>query len=161
MGAHYTFDYRDADVVDKIKAVIPPEKHLKHAFDCVGVDITLLENAVEEGGSIILALPPSRPSPRHHAEMAIAGAIHDLETFKSPDFKFHEGVEPKDSAGAARLSKLLAWTIEHAGTLYQPARVRRLGGKGMYDAFECFDLMRQNKVSAEKVVWRMSETPGL
>ncbi|KAK6064901.1 hypothetical protein SCUP234_12810 [Seiridium cupressi] len=161
LGAHYAFDYRSPDVIDKIKAAVPSTKHLMHAYDCVGTDIAILENAVEDGGSIILALPPTRPSPRHHTEMAIAGTIHDLETFKAPEFKFHEGIEPKDSAGAARLGKLMTWTTEQAGKLYQPARVRRLGGKGMYDAFECFDLMRQNKLSAEKVVWRMSETPGL
>ncbi|KAH7091697.1 hypothetical protein FB567DRAFT_617346 [Paraphoma chrysanthemicola] len=161
LGADHAFDYRDKDVIEMIKAVIPPEKHLKHAFDCVGTDIELLESTVEAGGSLVLALPPVRPSPNHHAEMAIAGTIHDLESFRAPEFKFHEDVEPKDSDGAITLQKLMTWTFEQVGKAYKPPKVRRLSGKGMYDAFECFALMRENKISAEKVVWRMSETPDL
>ncbi|KAI1611229.1 hypothetical protein EDD36DRAFT_497140 [Exophiala viscosa] len=160
LGADHVFNYRDEDVVSKIKSVIPPGKTLSHAYDCVGVDITPLEEAVAPGGSIILALPPTRSSPHHHAEMAIAGIIQDLETFKTEDFKFHEG-EPHDSKGALRLRAIMAWTMEHVGKEYKPARVRHLSGKGMYDAFEAFELMRANKINAEKVVWRMSETPGL
>ncbi|KAK7883690.1 hypothetical protein LTR67_010979 [Exophiala xenobiotica] len=160
LGAHHVFDYRDEDVVSKIKSVIPPGKSLLHAYDCVGVDIAPLEEAVDPGGSIILALPPTRSSPNHHAEMAIAGVIQDLESFKTEEFRFHGG-EPHDHRGALRLRALMAWTMEHVGKEYKPARVRHLSGKGMYDAFEAFELMRANKVNAEKVVWRMSETPGL
>ncbi|KIV84433.1 hypothetical protein PV11_00213 [Exophiala sideris] len=160
LGAHYVFDYRDEDVVAKIKSVIPPGKSSLHAYDCVGVNIAPLEDAVAPGGSIILALPSTRSSPNHHVEMAIAGIIHDLETLKAEEFSFHGG-EPHDHKGALRLSALMAWKMEHVGKKYKPARVRHLSGQGMYDAFEAFELMRANKINAEKVVWRMSGTPGL
>lgn len=161
LGADFTFDYQDENVTGKIRGVIPQGRHLRHAFDCVGIDIKILEELVEEGGTIALALPPTRLSPRHHVEMAIAGTIHDLESFNAPEFKFHDGKEPRDSRGAVTLRSIMAWTMGQVGRKYQPARVRRLSGKGMYDAFEAFELMRAKKISAEKVVWRMSETPGL
>lgn len=161
LGADYIFDYRDEAVVRKIKAAVPEGKHLRHAFDCVGIDISPLEEAVEPQGTIVLALPPTRPSPQHHAEMVMAGVIHDLEDYKAEGFKFHEGKEPRDTSAGKTLRLLMEWTLNQAGKKYQPGKVKRLSGKGMYDAFEAFELMRVNGISAEKVVWRISETPGL
>jgi hypothetical protein len=127
----------------------------------VGVDVEILEEAVASGGTIITALPPTKFSPNHHVEMAVAGNIHDLESFKTDDFKFHGGNEPRDSKGGSTLKAVMAWTIAEAGRKYLPAKVRKLGGRGMYDALKAFQLMKANKISAEKVVWRMAETPGL
>lgn len=119
-----------------------------------------MEEAVAAGGTIILPLPPTAPSPKHHTDMAFAGIIHDLESFKI-DFKFPNGLTSRDHEGSLRLRALMTWTLEHVGKEYKPSRPRYLSGKGMYDAFEAFELMRANKINAEKVVWRMSETPGL
>jgi hypothetical protein len=47
------------------------------------------------------------------------------------------------------------------GRKYQPPRVRRLNGRGMYDALEAFLLMKRNGISGEKVVYWMEETPEL
>lgn len=161
LGADVTLDYRESDLARKIKAAIPTAKNLMHAFDCVGVEPLLFEEVVDEGGTLALALPPTRQYTKHHAEMAITGCIHDLETFKTPHFKFHEGNEPRDSPGAKRLRDLMDWTMKEVGRRYQPPNVRRLSGKGMYDAFEAFELLRANQISAEKVVWKMANTPGL
>jgi len=161
LGADFTFDYKDKDVVAKIQKSIPDCKHLRHAMDCVGVDIAPLEAVVEEGGSISLALPPTGPSSKHHVEMVIAGVIHDLEEFQAPGFKFHGGIEPRDTHGGKTLSKLMTWTLAEVGKKYQLPKVRHMSGKGMYDALEAYDAMRANKISGEKVVWRMAETPGL
>lgn len=145
-----------------IRAVVPPGKRLTHAFDCVGVDISAMENVVEQGGSIALALPPTRPSSNHHVEMAVAGHIHKLQSYKTDDFEFHGEKEPQDSAAGQRIRDLMTWLMEDPiARGYKPGRVKKLSGKGMYDAFEAFQLMREKKLSAEKVVWRMSETPGL
>jgi hypothetical protein len=145
-----------------IRGAVPPGKHLARAFDCVGVDISVMENLVEQGGSIALALPPTRPSLNHHVDMAIAGHVHDLQSYKTDDFEFHGGRAPQDSAGGRKIRTLMAWLMEDPiARGYKPGIVKRLSGKGMYDAFEAFQLMRAKKLSAQKVVWRMSETPGL
>lgn len=147
--------------MDKIRNAIPNNKTLRHAFACVDLDIAPIETVVEEGGSISLALPPTRPSPKHHAEMVTAGIIHDQENFNAPGFNFVGGVEPRDTAGGKTLSDLMVWTLGEAGKKYQLPRVRRLSGRGLYDALEAYELMRKNEISAEKVVWRMEETPAL
>ncbi|GAB7353824.1 hypothetical protein MBLNU459_g4197t1 [Dothideomycetes sp. NU459] len=135
LGADFAFDYRDKDVVRKIKEVVPQDKHLKHALDCVGVDLGVLEDVVESGGTISLVLPPSRSSPKYHVEMVVAGVIHDLEAFDALGFKFHDDKEPRDTKGAKRLRALLAWTMDEVGKKYQTPRVKRLGGKGLRDGF--------------------------
>lgn len=132
-----------------------------HALDCVGVDIQILESLVEPGGTISLALPPTRESPNHHVEMAVAGIIHDLENWEFSQFRFVDGIEPRDSTGAARLRQLMDWALKEIGNRYRPPKVRKLSGKGLYDALEAFPLMKAGKISGEKVVWRMAETPGL
>ncbi|KAJ5205443.1 hypothetical protein N7472_001891 [Penicillium cf. griseofulvum] len=161
LGGDIVLGYKDENVVERIKEAIPGSKKLKHGFNCVGASVELLEDVIDQGGSIILSLPPTAQCPDHHVEMAIAGTVHDLETFKVPGFKFHQGVEPRDSHGAEVLRSIMHWTLKEIGVWYQPPRVRTLGGRGMYDAFEAFALMRENRISGEKVVWRMSETPGL
>jgi hypothetical protein len=60
----------------------------------------------------------------------------------------------------------MAWTMKElrkdvGGRKYQPPRVRRLNGRGMYDALEAFLLMKGNGISGEKVVYWMEETPEL
>ena len=93
--------------------------------------------------------------------MAVAGIIHDLQDWEFSQFKFVDGVEPRDSKGAVRLRQLMDWTLKEIGNKYQPPKVRKLSGKGLYDALEAFPLMKAGKISGEKVVWRMAETPGL
>ncbi|KAJ5365738.1 hypothetical protein N7517_008624 [Penicillium concentricum] len=159
--ADIVLDYKDENIVERIKEAIPGSKKLQHGFNCVGASVELLEDVIDQGGSIILSLPPTAQCPGHHVEMAIAGTVHNLETFRVPEFKFHRGVEPRDSHGAEVLRSIMHWTLKEIGVRYQLPRVRTLGGRGMYDAFEAFALMRENRISGEKVVWRMSETPGL
>ena len=60
----------------------------------------------------------------------------------------------------------MAWTMKElrkdvGGRKYQPPRVRRLNGRGMYDALEAFLLMKGKGISGEKVVYWMEETPEL
>jgi hypothetical protein len=161
LGADFCFDYKDKNVTKKIQETIPSGKQLKHALDCVGVDIAPIEAAVVEGGSICLVLPPTKQSPNHHVEMVVAGVIHDLDNFDSPGFKFVDGKEPRDSQGGRTLNQLMKWTLSEAGKKYQVPKVRKMSGKGMYDAFEAFEAMKSNQISGEKVVWRMADTPGL
>ncbi|KAL3484345.1 hypothetical protein BJX62DRAFT_244033 [Aspergillus germanicus] len=89
LGADVLFDYRDKEIVNKLKGTVSGVK-LQLAFKCVGASTEVLEQVVEPGGSIILALPPTSQSSTHHVEMAIAGTVHDLESFRAPDFKFHK-----------------------------------------------------------------------
>jgi len=156
------FDYRDPEVEDKIKDV---SKETTHTFTCVGVDervLRILESLTQKGGNIILALPPIRDTPNHHSEMCVAGTIMELESFEMPSFKFHGGHEPPTSSeGARRLKGLMKWALEEAGEKYTLPRVRRLSRRGLFDALEAIELMKAGKISGEKVVYRMEETPDI
>jgi hypothetical protein len=160
------FDYRDTEVELKIKSALSQHgKPLKYSYDCVGADdsvLDILEKTVEQGGDIILALPPIREMPRHHSEMAVAGTVCNLTSFEMPSFKFIGGVDPPtDVAGAVRLQEIIRWALNEAGRKYIPPKVRRLSGKGLFDALEAFELMKAGKISGEKVVYRISETPDI
>jgi NADPH:quinone reductase-like Zn-dependent oxidoreductase len=162
LGADFVFDYRDPKVEDKVKGV---SKEITHTFTCVGVDemvLGILERLTQRGGNIILALPPIRDTPNHHSEMCVAGTIMELESFEMPSFKFHGGHEPPTSSeGAKRLQGLMRWALEEAGKKYSLPRVRRLSRRGLFDAFEAIELMKAGKISGEKVVYRMDETPEI
>jgi hypothetical protein len=122
----------------------------------------VLERTVETGGSIILALPALRETPHHHSEMAVAGTVCNLKSFEMPSFKFLGGTDPPtDSAGAARLQSIIRWALDEVERGYTPPKVRRLSGKGLFDALEAFKLMKAGKISGEKVVYRMAETPDI
>jgi NADPH:quinone reductase-like Zn-dependent oxidoreductase len=162
LGADFVFDYRDTAVAQKIKSALG-DKPLKHAFDCVGADETVLkvfETVIQKGGSVALALPPTRPLIDYHCAFVIAGVVHDLGDFEMPSFKFAAAVI-RDTEGANRLKSCVRWALDEAGHRYTPPKVRKLSGKGLHDALEAFDLMKAGKISGEKVVYRMAETPGL
>lgn len=62
---------------------------------------------------------------------------------------------------AEKLQSVVQWALDNAGGKYIPPRVRRLRGRGLYDALEAFELMRRGEISGEKVVYKMSETPEI
>ena len=162
LGADSVFDYRDPEVESKIKSV---SQCITDTFTCVGVDekvLQILERLTQKGGNIILALPPIRDTPNHHSEMCVAGTIFDIDSFEMPSFKFHGGSEPPASTqGAKRLQDLMRWALTEVGGKYKLSRVRRLSRRGLFDALEAIDLMKAGKISGEKVVYRMDETPDI
>jgi NADPH:quinone reductase-like Zn-dependent oxidoreductase len=164
LGADFVFDYRDPEIVSKIRESLE-DQTLPHAFDAVGSDdstLRLLESLVSPGGDIILALPPTRLFPNHHCEMCIAGTINNLQACDMPQFKFHEGKEPpKFDEGAGKLQKLMRWALDGAGTEYVVPKVRRLGSRGMEDALRGFEMMRKGEIRGEKIVYRVRDTPGI
>jgi NADPH:quinone reductase-like Zn-dependent oxidoreductase len=165
LGADSVLDYKDPSIEAQIRACIPPGKSLKHAFDCAGAHPEAFKSVVEPGGSIVLALANRGDYLDHRVERAIGGYIHILGASDAATFSYKHGTEREKKAG--RISReLMAWTMielrkEVGERKYQTPRVRRLSGRGMYDALEAFQLMKSNKISGEKVVYWMEETPEL
>jgi NADPH:quinone reductase-like Zn-dependent oxidoreductase len=163
LGADFVLDYKDPSIEAQIRACIPPDKPLRHAFDCAGAYPEAFKSLVEPGGSVVLALANRGDYPDHRVERAIGGYIHMLGAFDAATFSYKPGTEREKKAG--RIAReLMAWTMkelrkEVGERQYQPPRVRRLSGKGMYDALEAFRLMKKNEISGEKVVYWMEETP--
>lgn len=59
MGADYVFDYRDPDVVDKIKSQVP---NIGHVFDCIGTGTssTQASQAVRAEGGLLCTVRPGK-----------------------------------------------------------------------------------------------------
>jgi hypothetical protein len=165
LGADFVLDYQDPDIEAQIRACIPVGKSLKQAFDCAGAEPAVFKSVVEPGGSIALVLATRGVWPDHRIERAIGGYIHMLGRFDAATFSYQPGTEKEEKAG--RIAReVLAWTMKELGKdvgvrKYQPPRVRRLSGKGLYDVMEAIDLMKSNEIHAEKVVYWMDETPEL
>lgn len=67
LGADEVFDYKDAEVIEKIKASAGTKGGLKHAVDCVGEGGTVQKVATalgEQGGTISVVLPQKEGSGR-------------------------------------------------------------------------------------------------
>lgn len=156
-------DYKDPSIEAQIRSCILPGKSLKHAFDCAGVEPEVFKSVVEPGGSIVIVLAKRHEYPSHRVERAIGGYIHMLGVFDAATFSYKPGTGREEKAG--RIAReLMAWTMaelrkDESERKYQTPRVRKLSGKGMYDALETFQLMKSNQISGEKVVYWMEETP--
>ena len=158
-------DYKDLSIEAQIRACLPPEKVLRHAFDCAGAYPEAFKSVVKPGGSIVLALANRGDYPDHRVERAIGGYIHMLGAFDAAIFSYKPGTEREKKSGRIA-RKLMAWTMmelrkEVGERKYQTPRLRRLSGRGMYGALEAFQLMKSNKISGEKVVYWMEEKPEL
>jgi hypothetical protein len=165
LGADFVLDYKDPSIEAQIRSCIPPGKSLKHAFDCAGVEPEVFKSVVEPGGSIVIVLAKRHDYPDHRVERAIGGYIHMLGAFDAATFSYKPGSAHQEKAG--RIARnLMAWTMtelrkDEKERKYQPPRVRKLSGRGMHDALEAFQLMKSNKISGEKIVYWMEETPEL
>jgi hypothetical protein len=165
LGEDFVLDYKDPSIEAQIRAGLPPGKVLRHAFDCAGAYPEAFKSVIEPEGSILLVLANRDNSPDHRVERAIGGYMHMLGAFDAASFSYKSGTEREKKAGSIA-RELMAWTMKElrkdvSERKYQPPRVRRLGGKGMYDALEAFRVMKRNGISGERVVYWMEETPEL
>ena len=59
MGATHVFDYRDPDVVDKIKSNVP---NISHVFDCIGSSTSSIQasKTVKADGGTLCTVRPGK-----------------------------------------------------------------------------------------------------
>jgi NADPH:quinone reductase-like Zn-dependent oxidoreductase len=162
LGADIVFDYKDPSIAKSLKTAVG-NKELRHIFDCVGVDpatLDILESLLSPSGKFLSSVPPSR-TPKHNYAMCAAGIIHELSDFNLPGSRLNTMLGKPNPDAAKKLQTVVQWALDNVGGKYIPPRVRKLSGRGLYDALEAFELMRGGKISGEKVVYRMSETPEI
>src|SRR5579862_165686 len=162
LGADVVLDYHDSDLSPRLKSACPTP--IRHAFAAVRLDkasLDLLEATVSPGGSIVSALSLHRPLPNHITNFAVAGVIHELDDWGLPDSHLGKLTVTVNSEGARKIRQVIEWALAEAGKDYCPSKIRKLSGKGLYDALEAFDLMKKGKISGEKVVYWMADTPEL
>ncbi|EJT98743.1 GroES-like protein [Dacryopinax primogenitus] len=140
LGAAKVLDYHDADIVDQIRAVTP---NLRYAFD-----------AICDNGSTAAMLPSLSHS---NPEAAI---INDIKDPVPSNVKIHRvgvGAVYREEKAEERARLLELWDV-----LMKESKIKPLPVKIMPDGLNSidagFDLMRQGKVSGQKIVYHPWQT---
>ncbi|KAI0050805.1 dehydrogenase [Auriscalpium vulgare] len=154
-GADEFFDYKDPQVSQKIKAATGGK--LKHAVDTIseaGSGTIIAEAFGEEGGHIGQILIYSSPQENVTVKFTLA---YDLlgEDFETPrPFK----ATPEYREHSEKVIKLLAEILALGKVKPMPKLILP---KGLASVQEGFDYMTSGKVSAQKITYRIADTPGL
>ncbi len=156
LGADVCFDYKDPDVVSKIKQAA--KDRLPYAFDCISENASIRKVCAVltgENSQVVTVLPiPPNEIPTNVKERSILMYTifgREIELFN----KVYK-VTPQDKEFAEKFYKLLSNVLLPRGLL-KPNRVTKIPG-GFNRVEEGFKRMMENKVAAEKLVYTVAET---
>ncbi|KAI0260230.1 zinc-binding oxidoreductase ToxD [Gloeopeniophorella convolvens] len=155
LGADDVFDYRDPDVSVKIKALT--NGNLSLAVDTIseGNSSKLVSDALSDDGGFVAALLPC-VSPREN----VIYSYSLIFTMLGKSFKFptpHETSDrDRDRALALRYSKLLSQVLLLGRIKPIPSLVLP---RGLASVEEGLSMLKDGKISAQKVVIRIADTP--
>ncbi|KIJ47905.1 hypothetical protein M422DRAFT_205804 [Sphaerobolus stellatus SS14] len=142
-GADHVFDYNDSDVVEKIRAAAG--NNLSRVYDSISENGSI-ENAVKSitapSGRVAVILPPKPDASTSTVKVIQTGAI---KASQNPDI---------GKAVYGLLEAALAKGI------FVTNKVKVIPN-GLLGVNAGFELGRTHKVSGEKLVYRIAETPGL
>ena len=159
-GADVVVDYRQGQAKAQILEALKGEK-LKYAFDAVSENGTTnqLASLIDKdtkGAIIVLVLYPSEDLPSHieYPQTSVFSCYGEEQKFGTRILP----ASPEDKAFATKFfEKLEEWLEE--GKI-KPNKITVVPN-GLAGVPEGFRRMREKEVSGEKLVFRISETPGL
>ncbi|KAK2012522.1 zinc-binding dehydrogenase [Colletotrichum eremochloae] len=158
LGADVTIDYRDAHWVDLLKAAAGHK--LRHAFDTISeVDTTkAVVQAVQPGGHVICILPRKADevgAPEGvRVESTLAYTVFGRHvTYGGAPFDNIDGPKPEDKAFWEKYLAILPKWLEEGKI--KPNPQKELGG--LEDIPKGFELQAKGGVSAQKLVYRISQ----
>jgi NADPH:quinone reductase-like Zn-dependent oxidoreductase len=125
LGATHCFDYKDDNVVQKVKAVLQASRGPIWGLDAAGApdSQTLLANALSSHNDIHLASVLLQTDERFQVTLA---ARHIDVSFDLPDGQSLFFAAHPDEAD--RMWKALAWVVKHYGAEFRPLPVRIFEG---------------------------------
>ncbi|KZV63567.1 dehydrogenase [Peniophora sp. CONT] len=152
-GAHATFDYRDLSVSDKIKAAS-------------GGKIRVAIDTISEQGSVKIIAPALSPEggkiatilPYNEEDIASLGLNMTHQLSSAYDLNEDRPDAPSRLADAAKYCKLATQLLAEGKIKPTPIRVWEKGLQGINNAMQ---YMIDGKVSGEKIIFRIADTPGL
>ncbi|THV06348.1 GroES-like protein [Dendrothele bispora CBS 962.96] len=152
LGADEVFDYRDPEVTKKIRA--SANGKLKHAVDCISEGSTpqlISDSLSPEGGTVSAILEYETVRPEVKVVFSLGYYL-----FGKPlgDFTPTTGMTDFGTTSSKLISKLLA-----EGKIV-PAPLK-IYPNGLADVPEGLEFMKSGKVSGEKIVYRIADTPGV
>jgi len=159
-GADVVVDYRQGQTKAQILDALGGEK-LKYAIDAVSENGTTLQLASlidkdTKGAIIVLVLYPSEELPSHieYPQTSVFSCYGEEQKFGTRTIP----ASPEDKAFAIKFfDKIEEWLKE--GKI-KPNKITVVPN-GLAGVPEGFRRMREKEVSGEKLVYRISETPGL
>lgn len=155
LGADAAFDYDDPEAPKKIREYT--EDKLSYAFDCISSDSTaeFCAKAIGSAGGKYSQLLSAKVTSRK--DVTSYGTLAYTTTGEySVKFGKELPASPTDFKFATDFWALSEQLLKEGKIKAHPVDVRPGGLKGLLDGL---DLLRKNKVSGKKVVYRVAETP--
>ncbi|THV06350.1 dehydrogenase [Dendrothele bispora CBS 962.96] len=152
LGADEVFDYRDPEVAKKIRTLT--NEKLKHAVDCISEGSTpqlISDSLSPEGGTISAILKYDTVRPEVKVVFSLAYYL-----FGKPFGNFTPTTEMTEFA--TKSSKLISKLLAEGKIVPAPLKIYP---KGLADVPEGLEFMKSGKVSGEKIVYRVADTPGV
>ncbi|KAK0471381.1 dehydrogenase [Armillaria novae-zelandiae] len=155
LGADAVFDYRDPGVSSKIKEFTSDE--LSEAIDCVSTKDTIIQveqSLGKNGGHIATVMPVSVTRPDVTCEFMLVYTLLG----RVIDFKpaYHYPVIPKHVHAGERFGKTMSELLVTGNLRPNPLKIVP---NGLTDVQQWIEYHEQGKLSAEKIVYRISDTP--
>jgi len=156
LGADVVFDYRDPELVQKVKATTGDS--LKEALDAISVkDSQILSAHVigPSGGKVVVLTGPS-PDAKIRDEVEVMHTL--IYTALGRAFTLggnHRPVSEEDTAHMASFLRKLPALVKEGKVKPNPIKLWKGGLTAIPDGLQ---YMREGKVSAEKIVYRVEET---
>ncbi|KZT12690.1 GroES-like protein [Laetiporus sulphureus 93-53] len=155
LGADEVFDYADSFTFRKI--ISATSGRLKYAIDCTSEGTTPYQVSMslsEEGGTIATLLPYTSRRQGVKTEFILAYTILG----KTVEIPFHIPAYPEHYRNAVKYSKLISTLL--AKSVLKPCTIR-VFPHGLESVHDGFEYMKAGKVHAEKLIYRIADTPGL
>ncbi|VDB90623.1 unnamed protein product [Peniophora sp. CBMAI 1063] len=152
-GADETFDRNDPEASNKIKTA--SDGKIQVAVDTISEhdSVKTIVNALSsEGGKVATILPYA------DKDRAVLGSKYTAEFSLAYDLIVDRPNAPSRLGDAAGYAKLATQLLASGKVKPTPIRVWEKGLEGVDDAME---YMKAGKVSGEKIIFRIADTPGL
>jgi NADPH:quinone reductase-like Zn-dependent oxidoreductase len=154
LGADAVFDYKDPQSPAEIRK--QTDNKLKLAFDCISVEASakFVEGAIStEGGdhSTLLSIKTERENINSRLTLGYTAVG---EAFKFGDIPFP--AKPEDRAFAEKWIAIAEPILAQGKIKVHKPNVGKDGLKGVLEGLQ---LLKEDKVSGEKLVYNVSETP--
>ncbi|EMD39360.1 hypothetical protein CERSUDRAFT_112991 [Gelatoporia subvermispora B] len=156
LGADEVFDYRDPEVVQKVKAATGDS--LKEGFDTISLKESQALTAQvinPTGGKIVLLLNPI-PEAKVRDDVHVGYTL--IYTSLGREFNLrgsHYPVSSEDRAHMAAFLRKVPALVKEGKVKPNPVKLWKGGLTAIQDGLQ---YMREGKVSAEKIVYRVEET---
>ena len=156
LGADVCFDYKDANAVSQIKEAA--KDNLSYAMDCISEKESIKQVCAALTGKnpqIVTILPGlSSEIPSHVKERFVL--MYTIFGYERNVFGITLKAKPEDKEFTEKFYKLLSDVLLPQGLL-KPNKVTKVPG-GLNGVEEGFKRMMENKVTAEKLVYTLTET---